>query len=61
MVEEIEPHNPKKYCMCAKTTTIHFRPGTRVLPHLMPYKAIHEDCVGNHTCVVVGDSIHIKN
>jgi hypothetical protein len=59
--DELEPHQLRKFCLCSKTTRAHYKPGTRFLPNMMPYKALHGlECVGNHTCVAVGNSMHIK-
>lgn len=55
---EVKP--PRKFCLCSKSTTVHYKPGTRILPQLVPYKAHGLECIGNHTCVAIGNAIHIK-
>lgn len=57
---ELDVAARRKFCICAKTSESMYKPGNRFIAHLEPER-IPDDvpCPGNHTCVIVGKSLHI--
>jgi hypothetical protein len=60
MMKQISRTRGQRYCLCSKTVSTHYKPGTRFLPRMEPERAPTElECIGTHTCKVVGNSVHI--